>query len=187
MSGSIRLIVLFWLAFLVLPAIAWAGEVTDSGTVAGAGANWVTKDSVFLSDDKRANHSNTLGTDSIYSNTIGISLPTGAVLDSIIILVEGYGSSATAARRGVVVSPTKSGAAASWSASQNLNQSTDGTLTFTGGLWGTTWSTAELEASGFGILLKNSSSSIGTIYIDQLRVRLVYHIRNRVFHVTFTG
>lgn len=166
------------------PGVGWFGTIptTTATTVATAptaasGTNWTNPTNVLVSDNTRAVYATTTQ-DNLKITGFGFTIPTGATVIGITIAVEGNGTDATAANRSVELGLTKDGTtlAGTRAASQNLNQTTDTTLTFGGAtsLFGTTLSVAEVNASTFGVLLRAASTNAGARNIDYVSVQVTY-------------
>ena len=153
---------------------------TSFGTVA-AGINWTDPTNAFSSDDLRAVYNTTTQDDLIvtaYSNVV----PSRATILGIEVIVEGNGTSGTAAQRQIQLGLTKDGSALAGSRNTGvqLPQTTDaevtsGTPTF---LWGTTWTPAELNASTFGIMLRDNDVTAAALNIDAVTVKVYYRLWN---------
>lgn len=144
---------------------------------AASGTNWTNPTNVYSSDNSRATYANA-GQDDLKITGFGFSIPTGATILGIEVLIEGNGSSSTASNRSIQIGATKDGSSLAGSrlASQNLPQTTDGNLTFGSGtnLFSTTFSPADINASTFGILLRAGNTNTSTRSIDQVQVRIYY-------------
>lgn len=166
------------------PGVDWYGAAITT-TVTGAltaptaasGTNWTNPTNVLASDNSRAVYANTVQND-LKITGFDLDVPSTATILGVIITVEGNGTDGTAANRSVEVGITKDGSALAGSrlASQNLNQTTDTTLTFGSAseLYGTTLTPAEVNLSTFGVLLRAGNTNAGARNIDQVKVQVVY-------------
>jgi hypothetical protein len=166
------------------PGVDWYGTapittVTSSLTVpaTASGTSWTNASNVFASDDARAVFATTTQLDLKITN-FSFNIPTTATITGVTISVEGNGTDATAANRSVELGLTKDGTTLSGTraASQNLNQTTDTTLTFGGSssMFSTTLTPAEVNLSTFGVLLRAANTNAGARNIDQVKVQITY-------------
>lgn len=166
------------------PGVDWFGTaaistVTTSYTVptAATGTNWTNPTNVYASDDSRAVYANTTQND-LKITGFNMEVPDDAIILGVEVSVEGNGTDATAANRSIEIGMTKDGStlAGSRLASQNLNQTTDTTLTFgtAANLFSTTLTADEVQASTWGILLRAGNTNAGARNIDQVKVRVTY-------------
>lgn len=166
------------------PGVNWFGTAPTTTTytsftvpTAAAGTNWTTPTNVYASDDSRAVYATT-AQDNLKITGFGFSIPSTATVLGVIVKVEGNGTDATAANRSIELGMTKDGTTLSGSrlASQNLNQTTDTTLTFgsSSNLFSTTLTAAEVNTSTWGILLRAANANAGARNIDQVTVQVIY-------------
>lgn len=168
------------LILLLLPSLAWADtEHRTAGTVSTS-ANWnnVVVDTLDASDDRRADHQNSDGIDTVYLTNFGFTSVTGTI-DSIYITTEGQGSASQSARRRIIVAPMKDGASAAGEESGNIDQDLNSdTINNTTGpttpLWNTTWSASDITGSNFGVYVRNGVTQAGVVEIDSVSI-LVYY------------
>jgi len=156
------------------------GASASQGT--GAGPDWVPVGAILASDDVRA--SVTLGNDDITERidpfNFGFSIPDQATIDGIEVSIE---------RRGVAVSGTPETRvflrkSDNSSVSNKLDTSSwplsDSVLTLGGpsDLWGTTWTAADINGSGFGfrpsIQVRTRASDSGTFELDYVTVTVYF-------------
>lgn len=168
------------LFFLLIPAMGWGDEVhKTAGTVTTAGWTGATVANLNTANDVRATHQNTDGLDSIYLTNFSMAVPTGATIDSIWIGTQGQGSATQSARRRIVVAATKNGTSAAGENSaaivQDQDSDTDNETTGnTDQLFNTTWTVAEINASTFGVIIRNNVTQAGVVEVDSVSIRVVY-------------
>jgi len=166
------------------PGVDWYGSAIVT-TVTGAlesastasGTNWTSPSNVLISDDNRGVYADT-AQDNLKITNFGLNIPSTATILGVIVTVEGNGTDATAANRSIEIGMTKDGTTLSGTrlASQNLNQTTDTTLTFGDGtnLFSTTLTPAEINLTSWGILLRAGNTNAGARNIDFVQVQVVY-------------
>jgi hypothetical protein len=124
-------------------------------------------------------------------NDFGFSIPAGAVIDGIVLEVEkkrsaasGPGSSGIVEdnglqimKGGVLVGPNKSQYGVDWPLTDTYVSY--GTAT---DLWGTTWTPADINSSGFGVSLASISYICGSTITTSID-----HVRITVYYSTATG
>lgn len=144
---------------------------------AAAGTNWTNPTNVTASDNSRAAYATTTQ-DNLKITGFNFAIPTSATILGFTVAVEGEGGDATAANRSVEVGMTKDGSTLTGTrdTAQNLNQTTDTTLTFGGAsnLFGTTWTAAQINATTFGVLLRAANTNAGSRNIDYVTVTVTY-------------
>jgi len=167
----------------IRPGIDWFGtEVTGVATTkvtsatAAAGTNWTNPTNVYASDNARATYANANQNDLIIK--FSLNIPTTAVITGLTVKVEGNGADATADNRSIEIGITKDGStlAGSRLAAQNLNQTTDTTLTFGSAseLFDTTLTPAELNTADFGVMLRAGNTNTGQRSIDHVTIEVSY-------------
>lgn len=166
------------------PGVDWFGttptvNITTDWTVptAASGTNWTNPTNVFTSNDSRAVYAD-VSQDDLKITGFSLLVPDDATILGVEVSVEGNGTDATAANRSIEIGMTKDGStlAGSRLASQNLNQTTDTTLTFgnASNLFSTTLTADEVQASTWGVLLRAGNTNAGARNIDQVRLRVTY-------------
>lgn len=166
------------------PGVDWYGTSPIATATAGyvpptaaAGTGWTNPNNVFASDNSRAVYATTTQAD-LKMTGFGFAIPSTATILGFSVKVEGEGTDGTAANRSVELGLTKDGTTLSGTraASQNLNQTTDTTLTFGSGasLFGTTWTPAQVNATTFGVMLRAANTNAGARNIDQVTVQVTY-------------
>ena len=122
----------------IRPGVDWFGTAPTTTTSTGvsipsaaAGTSWTNPTNVYTSNDAYAVFATTTQLH-LRMTDFGLDIPTGATILGFTITVEGNGTNATAGNRSIEVGLTKDGTilASAYAASQNLNQTTDTTLTF---------------------------------------------------------
>jgi hypothetical protein len=167
---------------LLLPTAAWGdAENRTASTVSSATWTDATVGVLESDNDVRASHANADGIDSVYCTNFGFTIPTDATIDTIFIITQGFGSAGQAARRRILVGPTKDGTSYAGDESENINQDqdvdTDNTTTGGDGatpLWSTTWTYTDINSSTFGAIFRNNVTQAGTVEIDKISVKVVY-------------
>lgn len=170
--------------FLVLLAITvWADNTGEK--IPASAANeaspvtaWQDLTDIFSSNNNDASYAGT-SQDTIYVTNFSMAVPTDATIDTIFVSIEGEGSASQASRRRVVFFIVKDGktVVGIQSSNQTLGFELDITVRSTGTttpLFGTTFTEAEVNASGFGIALWKTASQAGTIFIDQVTMYIAY-------------
>lgn len=166
------------------PGVDWFGtQVTASVTTpaataaAAAGTNWTNPTNVYASDDSRATYANANQNDLVI-DTFDLAVPTGATILGVTVSVEGNGADATAANRSIEVGLTTDGSTLDGdrAAAQNLNQTTDTTLTFggTSSLFNTTLTPEQVNSDDFGVLLRAGNTNTATRSIDHVSVTVTF-------------
>lgn len=167
------------------PGVDWFGTtpLTTATTpygapTAAAGTNWTNPTNVYTSDNNRAAYATTTQDNLKITGFDFSTIPSTATIVGVTITVEGEGGDATAANRSIEVGLTKDGTtlAGARAAAQNLNQTTDTTLTFgsSSSLFSTTLTVAEVQAATFGVLLRAGNANAGSRNIDQVKVAISY-------------
>ena len=162
---------------------------------------WSNPTYVYSSNDSRARVTSNVDDTWRYStplvvNAFGLSIPTGATIDGILVEMErrrtGGGNS-----RDYVVSLSKDGSTAVGDNKGDTatNLPTSDTYKSYGGssdLWGTTWSESEIESSNFSVYIRAQLyklSSIGQPYyeLDHVRVTVYYTEASSGYTHSVTG
>jgi hypothetical protein len=151
-------------------------NVTNSPSAA-SGTNWTNPTNVYSSNDSRASYANT-AQNALAVTGFSFSIPSNATIVGIEVLIEGQGSSSTAANRNIQPGLTKNGSAlvGTRATAQNLALNSDTTLTFgsASSLWGTTWTYSEINASTFGALVRVGNTNNSTRQVDHVQIRVTY-------------
>lgn len=135
------------------------------------GTNWTTPTNVYTSNDADATF--TAATqDYLEVEAWGFAVPTNAIVRGVEVTVEG--SSATS--RTVEVFLTKNGTATAGTSKTQALTGTDAVYVLGGAadLWGTTWDVEEINATTFGVFLRDNAASASDLNIDHIQVRVYY-------------
>jgi hypothetical protein len=107
----------------------------------------------------------------------GFTIPSNAIIRGFEISIEGNGDSATAADRQIEVFLTKNGTSTVGTGTVvTLNQTTDtiqvvGNATF---LDGVAWDVAEVNASTFGVFIRDNDTTAAILDLDHVKLRVYY-------------
>jgi hypothetical protein len=163
------------LLVIVLPATevfaATIGYFAPS-SASSAGPGWTNPANALTSNNlyATAKKSNKKLTASSFNVT---AIPGNATIDGIEVTVEGYHSAGSTLNVKVALWNASSG---TWSSSKTTSLTTsDSTFTLgsSSDLWGKTWSANDFANANFKIQLTSTGSG-GTIYIDQVQMRVHY-------------
>ncbi len=135
------------------------------------GTNWTTPDSARINDDLCAAYNNTTQ-DYLCLHAFGFNIPTGATIDSFTVTVQSRGSAASGPTRRYRVGMTKDStnvygtavlqtAVNAGACSDASNQIQSGDL-----LGGASWSAAEVNARGFGVILYDDNTTANELNFD---------------------
>ncbi len=151
--------------------LAATGDYSDPATASGA--NWTDPTNVFLDDGNRALYQAATQDDLFVTN---FSLGTSGNIDSIIIRINGFGEGAVQAYRNIDVVLTKNGSTKVGDVvTVGLPEDTDGDVIARGttdDLWGTTWTSAEINATTFGVTVSKTTTDSDPVRIDQVQVQV---------------
>ena len=155
-----------------------AGAGATSG---GAGNSWHNASNITASDDSDASIDLPSGYSSelLEATQFGFALPAGSVIVGIKVYVE-KARSAGGTIKDVVVRLLKAGSNTGVSkADAGSDWPTSDTEVEYGGssdLWGTTWTEAEIEASGFGVQISctNDGAGSSTVSVDHIGIEVAY-------------
>ena len=180
---KIKVILILLLAY----SMSWAyidESETLTAQVRAAGTNWTDPNNLTgAGDDACAVYDNT-GMNFIVPYFYQFSGPeTGDVVDSFVVVIDGYGlSGGPASKRYIDVGLTKDagGLAGDLQLDQELatgaNCAGSGDLTLNDlGLWGDTWTPAEATDDLFGVLIRDANTTAHEIGIDAVTVTLWWH------------
>jgi len=143
--------------------------------------DWTSPTNCWLSDDNYAFVTFTAfdeQSDGLRANDFGFSIPSGATIDGIVVTVERLctepdavnDASAYIVKGGSTTGTNKAGG----------NWSDGGETASYGGaadLWGTTWTTAQINASDFGFQIQaqdNGTFGSETAYVDHITITVYY-------------
>ncbi len=155
----------------------------SSGTfIAGANIDWTNSGNITNTAD--ANYASaTLGgagnTDYLLGSNYGFSIPTGAIINGIVVNIRRSTSAINGGRitrdndvylvkGGVIVGNDK---ATTTAYTTSLAVATYGSATDT---WGTTWTPAEINATNFGAVLSINANNSLTATVDYIRITVHY-------------
>ena len=172
---------------LVLLLASSIRAASDTRTGAGSyddGANWTNPGNVTGAGDNSCAKYNAKAQDQIVLYNYGFNIPTAATIDSIYVYVDGYGLSAVANKRDFEVQLTKTGGTANVGIG-DLEENVRMTLVIAcsgsneysiedNGLWGTTWTYGEINASSFGIIVKDDDTGSDELGLDAVKITVVY-------------
>jgi hypothetical protein len=149
-------------------------------TAVGGGTNWTnwSLSTINSSNDTRATYNNTTR-DFAWVTGFGISTaPTGTlVVDSIFVGIEGNGAGNTVARRQYDIQLLKAGTGVGTEliSTFNLNSDTRAWFAPADRKWGTTWTEADIEHSGFGIRVRDDNTGAHALNFDHIYIRVFFH------------
>src|SRR3990172_4600870 len=165
---------------IVAPAVAPAVEFRNVSLTfaSAAGTNWTTATNALASDNAYATYTTTTQDDLKITNA-SATLPTGAVVTGVEVILEGNATDASSTNRQIRVGLTKDGTAlvGTRKTAMTLNKDVDTvqTLGTSTDLWGTTFTEAEVEASTCGVLVSdNDLTGAGTIKIDRAYAKIYF-------------
>lgn len=165
------------LLILLISSSAWAG----SGDYVAPTANydegdWTKTDSIYSSDNMRATSTGT-NSHRVGGKGFGIAVTDGATIDSIIVKIEGYASSAIGLARSYQVQLSKDGGATgvgdAVTGTWGNGSGAEAVVTVRGStnnLWGTTWTEAEIESANFTVNVKKNTTNAAAHFVDQITV-----------------
>lgn len=166
----------------VRPGTNWYGTAlpssfnfTKTPTTAAASGSWSNPNNALASDTVYAT-TTAASTGNLTLTNLGFSVPTGATITGIQVLVTGFGASATSSQRIVSVLPTKDGTTTVGSALASALPASNGTITMgtTSNLFTTTFTAAEINASTFGVVISPNAVDSQTRSIDFVQVKVLY-------------
>jgi hypothetical protein len=162
--------------------------IGDSGTsCTNTGGNWgntgngASSNDAYITFGGNFFDSNEISDELAFSN-FSFSLPSGSTVDGITVDIEKHVSGASdgavdqdirlTKTAGVQVGSNKADTVTDWPASDPNSYTSYGG---SGDLWGTTWTEAEVEASGFGVVLCVKATSNNTdLNVDHVRITITY-------------
>jgi hypothetical protein len=160
---------------------------SESKTGAGSyddGANWTNPGNVTGAGDNSCATYNAKAQDQIVLYNYGFNIPTGATIDSVYIYIDGYGTSAVDSKRDFEAQLTKTGGGLNTGVGdieedvrmpQGIACGGSSEYSIEGnGLWGTTWSYSEINASSFGIIVKDDDSGNDELGLDAVKITVIY-------------
>ena len=169
---------------LLLPGTAPAVSVTKiPATCSNVGTigtvNWTQNSKAIKSDDSYA-VANATGTATKYLECVnyGFSIPSGAIINGITVLVERKSSSATGSQDAAVrlikggVYGSANRATTSVYTTSDLTESHGGATD----LWGDTWTATDINSSTFGAAFAATKSSSSTVSVDVISITVDYTV-----------
>ncbi|MBI4802296.1 MAG: hypothetical protein HY796_07205 [Elusimicrobia bacterium] len=145
---------------------------------AASGTNWTTP--ANIADGVNATYAsyNNTTQDYLKVTNFKFSISSAATINGITVTRKGHGDGVTAAKRQYAIGLTKDGAALAGTAKTgvDLPQDTDDVVSTgtTTDLWGTTWSTADINSSNFGIIFYDNDTTSDAIYFDSVTITVSY-------------
>jgi hypothetical protein len=151
--------------------MALAGFRNPTATTGTAG--WTTPDNCFTSNDADATYS---GSTQQYLETegYGFTIPTNAIVRGFEVTVEARSVGGT---RTIEVALSKNGTAIVGTAKTQALTTADVIYSFGSStdVWGSiTWDNAEVNATTFGVFIRDDTASASDIEIDHVKVRVYY-------------
>jgi len=196
--ATVVLVITVVMVFNYEPMEIKALTVTGSpGTSAGAddattgctnsGGNWLNPTNAASSNNAYASYGGTYFdaneiSDELRVSNLGLSLPTGATIDGIVVEIEKHTAGGDNAVdydvrltkvAGTQIGTNKADTTTNWA------QSDPNSYTSYGGasdLWGTTWTEAEVESSGFGLVFcgKSNNDANVDLNVDHISITVYY-------------
>jgi predicted CxxxxCH...CXXCH cytochrome family protein len=152
----------------------YANLKKSAGTAVGT--NWTTPANVTVCGNAYAIFNGTTQ-NYLFATQFGYTtsdVPDGATVTGIAVVIEGNGTSATAAQRQIRVALTKTGAAVVGTPKTGitLNQTSDTQIVIGGttDLWGTTLTPAEVRATTFGVAISDNDTTAAALNISCLKI-----------------
>jgi trimeric autotransporter adhesin len=172
---------------ILLTALAFAAIQGPLGGT-GSGAGWTGQTNIAVTDTVYATQLIPAAgpSTSLSSSTFGFTIPVGAVINGIQIDIVSHCSainscSFSTVQAGIGISITKVAGIATGTAKSNTTTwvVTDGTTTFGSAvdLWGTTWSPADINSTGFGTVFQIDNAngvSARTASIDSVLITVTF-------------
>lgn len=154
---------------------------------AGAGAGWAGLGNIAATDAIYATQSvaGTAASTSLSTSTLGFTIPAGATINGITVAVVRHASatgslSITGSSGGTGISLTKvaatpTGTAKLTGGGWGLVDATD-TFGNAADLWGTTWTPADINSTGFGAILQvdNTNVAARTASVDSILITVTF-------------
>ncbi|MEW6468558.1 MAG: T9SS type A sorting domain-containing protein [Bacteroidota bacterium] len=179
--GEKRFLVIPFTALLLICATGGPNNPSDNDEIALGTEGWNNKSDIYGSDNRYAEVGVEDGESSRYlvARDFGFAIPAGSVIDGIEVTIERKGQDNKIEDRSVRL--LKSGALAGndYAVSGHWPDA-DGVRTYGGpsDIWGTAWTPAEINASGFGVAIAIQKKSNGggekTAFIDHIQVKIIY-------------
>ena len=175
------------LLLLLTFTLVFANTQGPSGGT-GSGAGWTGPTNIAATDAVYATQSIVAAgpSTSLSSSTFGFSIPVGDTINGIQVDIVSHCSaisscSFSTVQGGIGISVTKVAATATGTAKSNTTTwaVTDGTTTFgsAADLWGTTWTPADVNSTGFGVIFQIDNAngvSARTASIDSASITVTF-------------
>ena len=165
---------------IALPSSIWAaGEPGTAGTATGA--SWTSaSNATGVKDANCASYNSTGQATLILTNYDFTTLVATDLVDSFVIQIWGTANNLAIAQREIEIQLTKDGTNGVGTLYENLalanvlGCNSTSSITIRNGLYGTTWTPAEVESSNFGIIIKDDDATASPIYINAINNMTVY-------------
>jgi len=162
--------------------IAYALSSTKAPTVIAEftpGTAWTSPDNMKADDDVTASI-DAINPKRIQATGFGFALGATDVVDSITARIDCGGSDLGSSPQTFYL--VKAGTATGTDNGAWINWTTGvmATYTLSGGLWGTTWTAAEINASNFGVEFDLSSDDVYNYAVDYIQLTAYYHAASGV-------
>ena len=143
---------------------------------------WTTPENITADDSNNAtaNISQNVITNYLQATNYGFSIPTGATINGITVVINRSSSGSSSPRvRDSIVSLVKNGTiSGSNLAATGTDWGSMATATYggTSSLWGTTWSAEDINATNFGVVLSvtNTNNNSRTASVDYIQITVTY-------------
>jgi hypothetical protein len=140
------------------------------------GTNWTTPGNAAASDNAYASFNGTTQ-DFLHCETAGFAIPDNSIIRGFEVSIEGNGDGGTAAERTIEVFLTKNGTASVGTGKTlelNLTSDTTQVLGTSTDLWGAVWDIAEVNATTFGVFIRDNNVTAANLDIDHVTIRVYY-------------
>ena len=181
MKKVLFILVLLFAAPLVSADNTGEQSPASSANEASPTTAWVGLASLFLSDDAWSVYTGT-AKDSLYVTNFTMGVTAGHTIDSIFVSTEGQGTASNQNRRRIKITLVKDGktpVGESVDHTHNQTDANDNIVRSTGSttpLWNTTWTAAEVNATGFGVVLWKTATQAGEISIDHVTIYVAFTV-----------
>ncbi|MBP6556842.1 MAG: T9SS type A sorting domain-containing protein [Flavobacterium sp.] len=165
-----------------LSQIAGPNYPTAGSNVTGVGTfTWSFTNNILTANNVSSTVAFTASGNSNYlqGSNYGFSIPTGVVVNGIVVEIHRRTSSVTAGRiaRDNIVSLVKNGTVTGDNKATATNYTTTLTTVTYGSatdLWGTTWTPADINATNFGAVIAVTATNNPTVSVDYIRITVHY-------------
>ncbi|MBK7172938.1 MAG: T9SS type A sorting domain-containing protein [Bacteroidales bacterium] len=154
-------------------------NLTGVGTVAWTNPTRVTADDNSYSSAAVNNSTSNY----LKATGYGFAIPSGATINGITVTIGRYGTTGSGAdvrdnvvklvKGGTIVGNNLAVTGTDWT-----NSETAVNYGSTSNLWGTTWTSSDINASDFGVVLAVNSTNSRTANVDYIRVSITYTVTN---------